>query len=82
LVSEPAAATRATSRRIAAFPDTPRPGTFSSWDRFYETPFRPKSLRTNLCPIVSYTCRVSSQPATEGTGAMGREIESRQGIGW
>jgi hypothetical protein len=25
---------------------------------------------------------VSSPPATEETGAMGREIESRQGIGW
>jgi hypothetical protein len=25
---------------------------------------------------------VSSLPATEETGAMGREIKSRQGIGW
>jgi hypothetical protein len=25
---------------------------------------------------------VSSPPATEVTGAMGREIESRRGIGW
>jgi hypothetical protein len=25
---------------------------------------------------------VSSPPATEENGAMGREIESRQGIGW
>jgi hypothetical protein len=25
---------------------------------------------------------VSSPPATEETGAMGREIESRQGAGW
>jgi hypothetical protein len=25
---------------------------------------------------------VSSPPVTEDTGAMGREIESRKGIGW
>jgi hypothetical protein len=45
--------------------------------------FRCDYFESMLVSRVLAACLVvSSPPAAEETGAMGREIESRQGIGW